>query len=520
MTREEQERILLLSYELDRRRHKESFYEFFKDAWKAVDPYTILQENWHIKYQAFIAENALKDVLSQKTAKHTTVLINVPPRSLKSWIFNVALPVYAWIHNPRLPMITASYSLDLGLGFSRKAQQIIFSDWFQRRYSDYVKISLSEGGREAVGETETSDGGIRFVASTESTIVGKGMLLGVVDDPLKAGEATQPKALERNIKFWNESVDTRRNDPNYAVVIIIMQRLAEGDLSGYLIENYQDDPKFLHVNLPAIANGKEKVPYLEEFLKKHPEEIGNVYKDGLLFGARFSDDFINRQQKKGTIFFNTQYQQDPLPSDGLLFKRDWFSKISFEEYLKLERVHNLKRSFIADTAFTDQTKNDPTAILTYATHEGITYIINAQTDHVDSAELPKYIENYVRRNGYDDRRSVICIEPKSSGIMVISIMKKMTNLNVIAYKYPASAKVSINMSKELRAEAVVPMIESGKLVLVDGAWNEQLIQQMTTFPLSKRDDLTDATVMCLLRSHYIDQHYKKFALKRRPPQTP
>lgn len=519
MTREEQERILLLQYELDRRRHKESFYEFFKDAWKAVDPYTTLQENWHIKYQCFIAQQALKDVLSQKSAKHTTILINVPPRSLKSWVFNIALPVYAWINNPRLPMITASYSLDLGLGFSRKSQQIIFSDWFQRRYSDYVKIGLSEGGREAVGETETSDGGIRFVASTESTIVGKGMLLGVVDDPLKAGEANQQKALERNIKFWNESVDTRRNDPNYAVVIIIMQRLAEGDLSGYLIENYKEDEKFLHINLPAVQDGTEKIPYLEQFLRLHPEETYNIYKDGYLFGGRFGDDFINRQQKKGTIFWNTQYQQNPLPTDGLLFKRDWFTKISFDEYLRLERTHNLKRSFITDTAYTDKAKNDPTAILTYAVQDGTTYIINAQTDHIDSAELPKYIENYVRRNGYDARRSVVTIEPKGSGSVVISLLKKLTDLNVIPYKYPVSAKVNINMSKELRAESIVPMVESGKLVLVDGGWNEQLIQQMTTFPLAKNDDLVDCTTMCLLRSHYIDQHYKKFALKRRLPNT-
>lgn len=520
MTREEQERILLLNYELDRRRHKESFYEFFKDAWKAVDPYTTLQENWHIKYQCFIAQQALEGIINNTPSKHSTILINVPPRSLKSWVFNIALPVYAWIHNPSLPMITSSYSLDLGLGFSRKSQQIITSNWFQRRYSDIVKIGLSEGGREAVGETETSAGGIRFVASTESTVVGKGMLLGVIDDPLKPVEATQQKSLEKNIAFFNESIDTRRNNPITSVIFVIMQRLAENDLSGYLSTTYIDDKKFLHINLPAIQDGSEKVPYLDEFLQKHPEEQDNIYKNGYLFGDRFDEDFIAKQQKKGTIFWNTQYQQNPLPTDGLLFKRDWFSKISLDEYLRLERSYNLKRSFITDTAYTDKAKNDPTAILTYSVHDGITYIINAQTEHIDSANLPKFIESYVIRNGYDKRKSVITIEPKGSGSVVISLLKKLTDLNVIPYKYPASARVNINMSKDIRAESIVPMVESGKLVLVDGAWNEQLIQQMTTFPLSRHDDLVDTTVMCLLRSHYIDQHYKKFALKRRANQTP
>lgn len=520
MTREEQERILLLSYELDRRRHKESFYEFFKDAWKAVDPYTNLETNWHIQYLCFIAQQAVEDLLETKPAKHSTILINVPPRSLKSWIFNIALPVYVWTRNPAIPMITASYSLDLGLGFSRKSQQIIMSDWFQRRYSDIVKIGLSEGGREAVGETETSAGGIRFVASTESTVVGKGMLMGVVDDPLKPGEATQPKTLEKNIAFFNESIDTRRNNPRTSVIFVIMQRLAEGDLSGYLSSNFQDDPKFLHINLPAIQDGSEKVPYLEQFLQKYPEERVNVYKKGYLFGDRFDEAFIAKQKKKGTIFWFTQYMQNPLPSDGLVFRREWLTKISFDEYLKLERLNNLKRTFVCDTAYTDNTLRDATGVLTYATSGNTIYIINFTTDHIDSASLPKYIENVVRRNGYDERRSVVTIEPKGSGLTVVSLMKKLTDINVIPYKYPASAKVNINMSKILRAESVVPMVESGRVVLVEGSWNESFISQVVTFPLAKADEAVDCMVMAILRSHYIDQHYKKFALKRKLPTTP
>lgn len=516
MTTEEKQRLLLLGYARDRFRYNDSFYEFFKDAWKAVDPYNELQSNWHIKYFCFIAQLIADRIVNNEDSLYRQVLINVPPRSLKSWVFNICLPVYVWTKKPTLPMITTSYSLDLGLGFSRKAQQIINSNWFQYRYSDIVKIGLSEGGRESAQETETSAGGIRYVASTDSTIVGKGFLLGIVDDPIKPTEATSAISLDKNIRFYNESFDTRRNNPKTSVAIIIMQRVSEGDLSGYLIETYGQDDNFLHINLPAVADGTEKVPFKEEFLLKHPEEEGNIYKNNYLFGDRFDDTFIKQQKKKSSIFWATQFQQNPLPTDGLVFKRDWVSKISLEEYLKLERTHNLKRTFVCDTAFTDQTKNDASAILTYAEHGGITYVINAQTNHVDSADLPKYIENYVKRNGYNERRSIITIEPKSSGMVIISLLKKLTNLNVIPYKYPASAKVNVNMSKLMRAESVVALVESGKLVLVDGLWNEELLQQLTTFPLSKRDDLTDVVVMGLLRSHYIDSRYKKFVLKRSP----
>lgn len=519
MTTEDKQRLLLLGYARDRHRYNESFYEFFKDAWKAIDPYTPLEENWHIKYFCFLAQMLSDRVVNGQPSLYRQVLVNVPPRSLKSWVFNIALPVFVWTKKPTIPMITTSYSLDLGLGFSRKAQQIINSNWFQYRYSDIVKIGLSEGGRESAQETETSAGGIRYVASTDSTIVGKGFLLGIVDDPIKPTDATSTLSLEKNIRFYNESFDTRRNDPKTSVAITIMQRVAQNDLSGYLIETYGEDDNFLHINLPAIADGSEKVPFLTEFLERHPEEVGKVYKNGYLFGDRFDDTFIKQQKRKGAIFWATQFMQNPLPTDGLLFKREWLNKISLDEYLKLERTHNLKRTFVCDTAYTSDSKNDPSAIAAYSSHDGICYLINYKTEHVDSANLPKFIEDYVNKNGYDKRKSMITIEPKGSGLTVISLLKKLTNLNVIPYKYPPSAKVNINMSKELRAESIVAMVESGKFVLVEGSWNEAYIQQMVTFPLSRHDESIDIAVFAILRSHYVDARYKKFGIKRTNTDT-
>lgn len=519
MTTEDKQRLLLLGYAKDRHKYNESFFEFFKDAWAAVDPNTKLKVSWHIKYQCFIAQLIIDRIVSGQKATYQDVLINVPPRSAKSWIFNVALPVYAWTKKPSLPIITASYSMVLGLGFARKSQQIINSNWFQYRYSDIVKIGLAEGGRENQQETETSEAGVRFVASTGSTITGKGFLLGVLDDPLNGEESKQQIALDANIRFYDEFYDTRRNDPEVATSITIMQRLAENDIAGHLKEKNEGNKSFLHINLPVLADGTEKVPLLDQFLLKHPEEAGNVYKDGYLFKERFGDDFINKQKRKGTIFFQTQYMQNPLPTDGLLFKRDWFPKISLEEYLKLERTYNLKRTFVTDTAYTDKSHNDPTAIAAYSSHEGICYLINYKTEHVDSANLSTFIEEYVNRNGYDKRKSMVTIEPKGSGMVVISLLKKLTNLNVIPYKYPPSAKVNINMSKQIRAEAIVAMVEANKLIIVEGSWNEAYLQQMVTFPLAKHDEAVDISVMAILRSHYIDSRYKKFSLKRTNTDT-
>lgn len=515
LTLEKKQELLRLAYEKQRLNYNKDFYSFFKDAWQIVEPSTPLEENWHIHYLCYIAQRFSQEVIDRQETTHTTILVNVPPRSLKSYIFNIMLPVYCWTKDQTLPIITASYSEVLSLGFARKTIQLIKSNWFTQIYGDLISIDQSDGGRDATGEIQNSKGGIRFSTSTGGSIVGKGLLLGVIDDPLKPAEAKEDKALQKNIDFFAESVDTRRNQPKKSLIIVIMQRLAERDLAGHLIETYQDDEKFLHINLPAVQDGTEKIPYLDDFLKKFPQYKKEVYKRGYLFGDRFDESFIRAQQKKGTIFWNTQYQQNPLPSDGLVFKRDWFGTISFEEFYKLERAYNLKRTFVTDTAYTDKTINDPTAILTYATHGNKVYIINFTSEHIESAKLPEWIETQVRKNGYDEKKSLVTIEPKGSGMVVISLLKNMTKLNVVDYKYPRSAKVNINMSKEVRAEAITSMVESGRVVLVEGGWNERFLSEVTTFPLSKWDESVDCLVMACLRSHYVDSVYKKFGLKRK-----
>lgn len=507
--------------ELERRKIKSSFYYFLTKVWEINEGTNEFIPNWHIKYLCFIAQIVAQDIAENKPARHSQILINICPRSLKSWIFNVALPVWMWVLNPTIPIITASYSLDLGLGFSRKSQQIINSKWFQELFGDMIKIGRAEGGRDAVQETENSMRGVRYVASTEGTITGKPLLLGIVDDPTKAQEGKHAKALQDSVEFYNESLWTRRNNPRTAVIITIMQRIAQKDLSGHIIERYYNEDlpqhkndEFLHINLPLIADGSQKIPYLKTFLKIHPEEANNIYKDNYFFADRFDERFIKDIKKRGDIFYNTQYQQNPLPPDGLLFKRDWFNIMPLKDYNEISRKNNLKKTFVTDTAYTVNTRNDPSGILEYTTLEDTIYITWAHDEYVDSAYLPDWIDKCVtKRNA--DKRTIITIEPKGSGKVVVSLLKRTKpSLNVIEYKYPKSARVNINMKKEERADAITAMVEAGKVVLVEGDWNERFIAQVTTFPLNAHDEYVDLLVMAVLRAHYIDAKYKKFGLRK------
>jgi phage terminase large subunit-like protein len=509
------ERAYLAYKELERRKCTEDMYYFFTKAWKVLEPHNEMEPNWHIPYLCMIAQMVAEDIAHGRPAKHSQVLINICPRSLKSFIFNIVLPVYQWILKPSTPIITTSYALDLGLGFSRKRQALINSRWFQSTFGDAIKIERAEGGRESVQETENSERGVIYVASTGGTITGKGLLLGVNDDPVKASEGTQAKALEESVTFYNESLWTRRNNPKTAVIITVMQRIAEKDLSGHLIASHGDDlSSLLHINLPLEQDGTERIPYKEEFIKKYPEFKDQIYHHHFFFYNRYDLKFIREIKKRGDIFYNTQYMQNPLPTDGLVFKREWFKTIGKADFETIKRSNNLRSTHVLDTAYTTKTINDPTGGMTYYTHEDIIYISNFETDHIDSADLPDWVNRYVHRNGYTNR-STITIEPKGSGKVVVSLIKRMfKNLNVTEYKYPPSAKVNINMSKEERAHAITSMVEAGKVILVEGTWNEKFISQVVTFPLAKNDEAVDTLVMAVLRSHYVDSRYKKFGLRK------
>jgi predicted phage terminase large subunit-like protein len=508
------ERTYLTYKEIEKRKCLEDMYYFFQKAYKVLEPHNALEDNWHIAYLCMIAQQVAEDIAHGRPAKHSQILINICPRSLKSFIFNIVLPVYMWVLKPSTAIITTSYALDLGLGFSRKRQALINSRWFQSTFGDLIKIERAEGGRESVQETENSERGTIYVASTGGTITGKGLLLGINDDPVKASEGSQAKALEESVTFYNESLWTRRNNPKTAVIITVMQRIAEKDLSGHLISNHADDPEsLLHINLPLEQDGTEKIPYKEQFLKRYPQYKGQIYHHHFFFYNRYDLKFIREIKKRGDIFYNTQYLQNPLPTDGLVFKRDWFKTISKADFEILKRNGNLRSTHILDTAYTSKTINDPTGGLTYYTHEDLIYVSNFETDHVDSADLPEWVNRYVHRNGYTNR-STVTIEPKGSGKVVVSLIKRFfPKLNVTEYKYPTSARVNINMSKEERSYAITPMAETGRIVLVEGTWNESFLAQVTTFPLAAHDEAVDCLVMGVLRAHYIDNRYKKFGLK-------
>lgn len=113
-------------------------------------------------------------------------------------------------------------------------------------------------------------------------------------------------------------------------------------------------------------------------------------------------------------------------------------------------------------------------------------------------ELVRFIPQYVASQGYS-RRSTIRIEPKANGLSVIDQLQEITGLNVTKTPSPTEAK-------ETRLNAASPTIECGRVVLVDGAWNEPYIDELCGFPAKPHDEYVDVT--CYAIDYHINNPYK------------
>ena len=119
------------------------------------------------------------------------------------------------------------------------------------------------------------------------------------------------------------------------------------------------------------------------------------------------------QKTLGSRGFAGQYGQDPAPDEGGIIKPEWFDIVRPETLrrdVNLEPIH-----FFIDSAYTEKTENDPTAILTCYRSGNFIYILDVQEVWLEFPQLIQWLLNYTQRFQYHQQNSKIFIEPKASG---------------------------------------------------------------------------------------------------------
>lgn len=466
--------------ELIKQIHSDSYYEFFKEAYKILLPGEHYSDNWHIEYLCNRLQRELERI-KRREVRAKDIIINIPFRSAKSLICTIVFPVWCWTQDQSIKFITTSYAAALALEHALYSRTLINSEWFQNLYGDIIEFAEDQN---AAGFYKIKGGGFRKSVGIGGQITGSGADIIIVDDPQNPKMAASEVERKTVKEFYDTTLYSRLNQPELGVRIVIMQRLAEEDLSGHLMA--KNPQKHDHICIPVEVdfNNMEK-----ENLT--PKELIKFYDDkGLYWPSRFSksiiEDYIVSLGDRGAA---GQLYQRPAPKEGNMVKEAWFDIIDPKEVVRDLRYHPMM--FYLDTAESEEQKEkgDYTALISAYKKDGRVYICNVMKVKKAFYELVNYIPEYVAENLYS-QYSMIKVEPKSSGKSIVSQLRATTKLNIAELPSPKDDKI-------VRMSAITPSCQSRRVVFLQGAYLKPFMDNLLVFPNGKHDDDVDAFIHCV-----------------------
>jgi predicted phage terminase large subunit-like protein len=414
-------------------------------------------------------------------------MVFCPPQHGKSELVSRRLPAFMLGKNPNLKIAGASYSADLSQSFNREVQRIIqdpaYAELFPGTRLNDSNVKTSAKGswlRNAdIFEVVGSRGFYKSVG-VGGPLTGTPVDIAIIDDPVKdAVEANSATYRNRVWDWYSTVLETRLH--NASQVLITLTRWHEDDLAGRLLDFAKagKGEPWVVLTLPAIKEDNSN--------PEDPRQIGEA-----LWESRHSKQKILNAKSKSEKTFASLYQQRPAPEDGGMLKRDWWQFISKADFEKLAR--NAPRKAWIDGAYTAKQENDPSGFMATCFIQNKLYIIAAESHRLEFPEFRQKTIDFATEQGITNR-GIINIEPKASGLSVIQALQRETLLPVKAFKFPKGAGISMQDDKVTRISASSSFIESGRVVLVQGNWNEAFITQCTIFPNGKHDEYIDMLAM-------------------------
>lgn len=432
---------------------KRDFPTFIGKTLATVNPSAAYLPNWHIDLIAEYLEAARRGDI-------TRLIINMPPRALKSVCVSVAWPAWLLGHNPSNRIMAASYSQSLSLKHSLDCRLVVSSPWYRRVFPD---VQLA-GDQNEKHKFMTTRRGFRYATSVGGTATGEGGNFLIIDDPLNPMQAMSSPGRDEANHWFDHTFASRLDDKKKGVIVLVMQRLHGNDLTGHLLAK----GGWRHLCLPAIT----VVPEVHDFgTVSKKREAGE-----LLHADRENAELIARAKiELGSAAFAAQYQQQPLSEEGAMLKAWWFRR-----YKEMPPSHErIVQSW--DTAIKSGSAHDASVCLTFAEHEGKSYLLDAQTMRAEYPDLKRVFYALAERW----KPQAILIEDRASGQQLLQDARRETSLPLIA-RNPKADKVT-------RFAAVSAMIEAGRVWLPEQArWLADFESELFAFPNGSNDDQVDA----------------------------
>jgi len=276
-----------------------SLSEFIRQAWPYVEtrPYV---HNWHIDAIADHLEAVTKGQIKR-------LIINVPPRHMKSLGVSVFWPAWEWLHNPKSQFLFSSYAETLSIRDSVKCRRLMQHPWYQKLMLACFPNFALTGDQNTKIRFENTKGGYRLATSVEGSNTGEGGDRLVVDDPVNVMESESMVKRVAVNDWWDGVMTTRLNDAITGAKVIIMQRCHENDMVGHILRT--DGDRWEMLILPARYEGKNQCRTSLNFVDPRTQE------GELLYPQRFPEDEVQSLEKTLGPYRCTPYESPVLMAD-------------------------------------------------------------------------------------------------------------------------------------------------------------------------------------------------------------
>lgn len=398
----------------------------------------------------------LEDIVFGRAEKKN-LIINLTPRFGKSSIVQY-LTAWGFAINPTSNFIYTSYSDNLVLSFSDKIRSVILSELFQKLFN--LHFSESEDSKR---KWSVKEGGGLYAASQGSALTGFGCgqqgegFAGflAVDDAIKPEDAKSEVMRAKSISYFTETLSNRLNNPKKTPIIIIMQRLHQDDLCGYLTREEPQNWKVL--TIPA---------YNEETKES-------------IWPEKYDSEFFETLKRQNPFYYYSQFQQQPIAGGNSIFRSEWLSNY----YDELPQLSKIIQSW--DTAFKKGSENDFSVCTTWGVRNGqfgeTYYLIDMWRGRVEYPELKRKFSEL--QEIY--KPAEILIEDKASGQSLIQDLRSAGNNRLVPIK--------VDSDKETRATAITAMLDNNRVFFPRiSTWFEALRGELLQFPNGTHDDCVDS----------------------------
>ena len=405
---------------------------------------------WMLPPHLYFIAKKLQDVLDGKCKR---LMIFMPPRHGKSELVSRYFPACAIRQKPECRVILTSYEASFAEHWGEQARDA----WMT---AGALTASSTALVKNRGNWWSTPEGGYMTTAGVGGPITGKGMDIGIIDDPVKNAEEAYSETRREAIWNWYQSTFLTRLEPHGAVVLM-MTRWHDDDLAGRLLKKEGADWDV--VRLPAIAEDGDPIG----------REVGAP-----LWPQRFGLDELKPYMAMSPRWWASLYQQRPLVGEGSIAKREWFPIIeAMPEGAKAQA-----RAW--DLAATAKKGADFLCGCKVVRAGGLFIIADMSRSQFDPSGVLQRIQTIAAQDG----RGVhvgIEQEPGASGKMTVAHIGQLLAGHRVQALHPGGDKV-------FRAMPMLDQAKMGNIKLLRGAWNDAFLQEIDAFGTgSGHDDQGD-----------------------------